>query len=125
MPNHNDLLRWQQLQRQKIVDPSELYSLKATVAVGQRAQTVVDHPGYQVFLDHLEETRRLAQAERDAKAKQALEGDSLGDALAKLKLQIVSLDGQLKGLGQAIDLIPTLVRRAHEAATILDSPTQA
>lgn len=89
------------------------------MSIGQRAQTVVEHPGFQMFLDHLEEVRTMTQRERDSLAQQALQGTSLGAELDKLKLQIVSLDGQLKGLGQAIDLIPELIKRATQASSVV------
>jgi hypothetical protein len=91
------------------------------IEVGRKIQMVVDHPGWQEYVNHLEAMRDAAQRKRDSVVSEIVNTDKLGEELAKLKLQLTSLEGELKGLSAAIDLVPELIKRAADAVKVMDS----
>ncbi len=98
--------------------------LRAVVEVGRKAQMVVDHPGWQTYVDHITAIKDDIQARRDRLVKDMAETDALGDALNKLKIQCISLDSELKALGKAIDLIPTMIQRAADSVELMERAKQ-
>jgi hypothetical protein len=94
--------------------------LKSVVEVGRKAQMVVDHPGWQTYVDHLTAIKDSVQARRNKLATDMSETDALGEALAQMKLQLRALDGELKGLSAAVDLIPTMIQRASDAVKLME-----
>lgn len=84
--------------------------------VGQRAQTVVQHEGWQTFLDHLEEYRRAVATRRDRHKEDLLKQEDI------LKRgEYMDLTGELRGLDIALALIPGLVERGREAGKLLET----
>ena len=112
--NFNDLRDY--TARKNADNPDKRVHLQAVQEVGRRAQMVIDHPGWQTFVDHIEELRRVSSQTREGLVKQMTDGDVLGQELEKLKLRVKALDGEIKGLTQAIDLIPEMIKRAQQAA---------
>ncbi len=104
----------------EIADPKTHYQRMATIEVGRRAQMVVEHPGWQTYVDHLEAIKESVQVRRNRLAKDMADTDTLGEALTQMKLQLKSLDGELKGLSTAIDLIPEMIKRAQDLVTVFD-----
>ncbi len=84
-------------------------------AQAAQAQTIVAHEGWQLFLNLLEEHIVRRRKTSTALLTQMTQGDHLGEALSQLKLQLVKLDAEIKGLSIAADLIPTLLQRANQA----------
>lgn len=93
---------------------------RMVIEVGRKAQMVVDHPGWQTYVDHVTAIKDNVQARRNKLANDMSETDALGDALAQMKLQLRALDGELKGLSQAIDLIPTMIQRAADSVKLME-----
>lgn len=119
MPTHNEIVA--AAQRELLARAAnQKHQLTTQREVGRRAQTVVEHPGYQVLLDHVEGLMAAAKKQLDAKAGEMVVGDKLGDELNALKLSVVRLDAEIKSLQQVVDLIPTLIERGHQAAEILE-----
>lgn len=87
------------------------YHRQAQVAVARKAQTVVDHPGWQTFLDHLGAIQEARMAERERTLEEMT--DAIGEALQTLQLRVKALDGELKGLKVAVELIPTLITQGQ------------
>src|SRR3990167_2250642 len=81
---------------------------RATHAAAQ-AQTVVAHEGWQAFLNRLETEIAARQVQYDTLARVILTGPDLGDALGSQKVLLNQIDGQIKGLGLARDIIPGLI----------------
>jgi hypothetical protein len=95
------------------------YHLDAQRQVGAIARMVVQHPGWQVFLDHLDAhlevlTKRLATL-RD----RIVTGVELGDALAALKLESRDLSGEVRGLTLAKQLVPQMIEAGDKAVDAL------
>ena len=106
--------------QQDTAKPTDVPRLKAIIEVGRKAQMVVDHPAWQSYIEHLEAMRDEVKRKRDSIVTEIVEGDKLGEELAKLKLQCDSLKGELAGLSKAIDLIPELLKRATDAVQLMD-----
>ena len=94
------------------------YTRNAVIEAGRRAQMVVEHPGWQTYVDHLSAIKDKVQESRDTLANQMAREDALGEELVRMKLRLRELDGQLKGLNQAMDLIPEMIKRASDLLEI-------
>ena len=94
------------------------YTRNAVIEVGRRAQMVVEHPGWQTYVDHLSAIKDKVQESHDTLANQMAREDALGVELTKMKLRLRDLDGQLRGLNQAMDLIPEMIKRASDLLEI-------
>lgn len=93
---------------------------RAVIEVGRKAQMVVDHPGWQTYVDHITAIKDNVLAAKTKLVKDMSETDALGEALAAMKLQLRALDGELKGLSAAIDLIPTMIQRAADSVKLME-----
>lgn len=89
--------------------------------VGQRAETVVNHEGWQTYLDHLSQVRSNLEQERTRTQEKMGKGPEVGDTLIALKFKLRDLDGEIRGLTTAIDLVPGLIERGREAGKALES----
>ena len=112
---------WEELQkkgesREKV--QAIRYQRQAQIQVGQQARTVVDHPGWQTFIDHLEQMRNTVDARIGLVTTQLSDSEELGDALAKLKLELRGLKGEKRGLDYALELIPKLITAGETAAVV-------
>ena len=94
------------------------YTRNAVIEVGRRAQMVVEHPGWQTYVDHLSAIKDKVQESHDTLANQMAREDALGEELTRMKLRLRDLDGQLRGLNQAMDLIPEMIKRASDLLEI-------
>lgn len=94
----------------------------AMVEVGRKLNTVVDHPGWQEYVDHLESIIAAKTKQREQITKDMLDGDTLGQELEKTKIAALKLGEEIKGLRTAVDLIPELLKRAAKAAEGLGGP---
>ena len=84
--------------------------------ITHKAQTVVDHPGWQYFLDALESRVKTLSAERDAIARRMVSGDELGQELERLKIRLNRIDAEMTGLRYAASLIPQAVEFGQKVA---------
>lgn len=82
--------------------------------VAEHAKTVVDHPGWQVFLNHLEALVAARTKEKERSIEELL--TAVGTKVEGLRLSIQALDGELKGLKLACALIPGLIETGRIAA---------
>ena len=92
--------------------------------VADQAQIVVDHPSWQLFLNHLQAIVNDLTSKRDAKQAQLLRGSEIGEALTVLKLELRDLEAERRGVALAMDLIPELIRRGGEQAATIDKMAQ-
>ena len=94
------------------------YQRQAQIQVGQQARTIVDHPGWQTFVDHVEQMLNTIGARIGLVTTQLSDSEELGDALAKLKLELRGLKGEKRGLEAALELIPKLITDGETAAVV-------
>lgn len=99
------------------------FHLNAQVAVARDAQTAVDHPGWQTFVDHLTTVKAAVDRKAEALRGQIVGEDTLGDDLVKMKLAYRELLGESQGLQQALDLIPGLIAAGERARATLNPPS--
>ena len=93
-------------------------------AVAEQAQIVVDHPAWQLFLNHLQAIVNDLTSKRDAKQALILRGPDIGDGLTVLKLELRDLEAERRGVALAMDLIPELIRRGQDQAATIDKMAQ-
>ena len=108
---------WKGYQRLIAAQPNTQreYQKQTVISIAKRAETVVAHEGWQVFLDHLGAMKDSAESRRTGLVKKMTEDpDTLGEELAKLKVQCVRLDGELKALAAVVDLIPNLIQAGKD-----------
>ena len=109
MPNlseYRDLLK----RRDTLPPPSHPFQQRsALMEATHKAQTVVDHPGWQHFLDTLESRVQTLTTERDDLARRMVSGNEMGTDLERLKITLNRLDAEIKGLRYAATLIPKAV----------------
>ena len=92
----------------------ELAQVVAREAVGAQAQIVVDHPSWQLFLDHLQAIVNDLTRKADAKKAEMITGHAVGEALTVLKMEILAIEAERRGLITAMEVIPELIRRGHK-----------
>ena len=97
------------------------FHYRAQMDVARRAELVVGHEGWQVYLDHLTAWKDRLTTRRDATLKKLAGGPELGDALTVLKLELRELDGELRALDRAMTLIPELIEHGAQAREKLDA----
>ena len=87
-------------------------------AEAHRAQTVLDHPGYQMFLGRLDDQRKTWESRTKALAHELCHGRGLtAERVYQLRADLAHADGWLNGLDVARDLIPEIVKAGQEIAT--------
>src|SRR3990167_4863973 len=101
-------------QRQAVREHHEIQRQVAEVA-----RTVVQHPGYQMFLDHLDAHLEALTKRRANLDRMIADGPELGEALAALKLQLRDVAGEIRGLTLAKALIPQMVEAGERAVEAL------
>lgn len=117
--NHNQIRDWvKSRERPRLVRQDQQRS--RVIEVGRQAQTVVDHPGWQVYCDHLAALRDGAEKEKQDLVTALADGEELGESLGALKLRLKGVRGRIDGYTQALELIPTLLERAADAAADLN-----
>ena len=82
-----------------------------------KAETVVQHPGWQYFLDAVEYRVKTQSNERDVIARRMVSGDELGQELERMKIKLNRLEAELSGLRYAATLIPQAVEFGQKVAT--------
>lgn len=88
-----------------------------------KAQTVVDHPGWQYFLDALQSRVEILQRNRASIITSMTDSPAMGPALEALKVQLKVVDGELAGLRYAATLIPNAVTIGQHIAADLSGVT--
>lgn len=96
----------------------KVFQQQAVIAVSKKAETVVNHEGWQTFLDHLGALKDEANRRNETLIKAlAYDNEISSTELGKLKLQISHIAGEIKSLDMAITLIPTLISAGKPVAT--------
>ena len=83
--------------------------------VAEQARTVVYHPGWQMFCDHLDAVARALDARIATLTRQMEDGQELGEALTALKIQLREMKGERRGITTALELIPDLIKAGEQA----------
>lgn len=86
-------------------------------AEAHRAQTVLDHPGWTMFLAKLDEHRRRVQGQVKALEHELCHGRGLpAERIYQVRADLAHADGWLNALDVACDLIPEIVKAGQEIA---------
>ena len=119
MPLYNDFRDL--MQRSKADEVKHIHEQRAQVIprlkdITYKAQTIVDHPGWQFFLDSLASRVHDIETERQRIASAMILGPSLGQDLERQKLALNKCDRELAGLRYAATLIPQAVDLGQKVA---------
>ena len=86
--------------------------------IAYKSQTVVDHPGWQFFLDAIETRVKEIEGKRQATTQKMIFGTAMGHELELLKIELNVMDAEVAGLRYAASLIPEAVEVGHKIAGV-------
>ena len=78
--------------------------------VTMKAQQVVDHPGWQFFLDKIAERVTAVEVTRTTKLHQMIFGTAMGHDLELCKIELNTMDAEIRALKYAADLVPQVIK---------------
>ena len=93
------------------------------VRISQEIQAVTTHPGWQLYLAHLETLTQRGQAGVTAAKDAAITHSDTAQREAN-RMDALRLTGYLQGLKDATDLVPELIRRGDRASRDLLTPSE-
>lgn len=82
--------------------------------VTHKAQTVVDHPGWQWFLDSLETRKQEVLASKQTHTERMLFGPAMGQDLERLKIELNTMDAEIRAIEYAQGLVPQAITQGQE-----------
>ncbi len=116
MPEFRD---YQALMAKRDPKPTNVMTLRGSplADVVYKAETVIQHPGWQYFIDAVESRVKTLSIERDAIARRMVSGDEMGADLERMKIKLNRLEAEMGGLRYAATLIPQAVDLGQKIAT--------
>lgn len=103
--------------------------LPRIVELTHKSQTVVDHPGWQFYLDSLETRIKAVESRRTVTTNKMVFGTAMGHELELLKIELNVMDAEINALRFAADLIPTAIAEGRKAVagvnTVAAAPSLA
>lgn len=92
---------------------------RAQVQVSERAETVLGHPGWQTYVDHIDAIledldQRIARGERAL-----INASEPGESLTGLRLGLRDLKGERRGWEGAREMIPRMIEAGEKARQAL------
>ena len=117
MPERTDFLalmqRMEQAKDQRMLRERDIV-LPQIAEIAHKAQTVLDHPGWQMYADKLETRIHEIQTKRDATAQRMVTGPDMGHDLELLKINLNAMDAEIAGLRYAQSLIPQAIELGRD-----------
>ncbi len=116
MPNlkdYADLMQRTQQGTARHIHEQRTSVMPAVLDVTHKAQMVVDHPGWQFFLDKVEERVKAVEAMRGTKMHAMIFGNAMGHDLELLKIELNTMDAEIRALRYAADLVPQVIEIGH------------
>ena len=126
-----ELIEYQQLLARRAAEKAKhVHEQRAQVVpkvrdVAFKAQTVVDHPGWQFYLDSLETRIKEIEKRRIATAERMVSGTEMGKELELLKINLNAMDAEMAGLRFAQTLIPQAIEQGQQIVTGVNSQAAA
>ena len=90
------------------------------VAAAEKARMVVDHPGWQMYLDHLEAICTNLRNSIEARKTRMIDGNELDADLTRIKLEVRAIEAQLAGIELAMKVVPEIIKRGEDASSALN-----
>lgn len=96
-------------------EPPERHVTPEVRADAQRAQTVLEHPGFHMFQAKLGEERARVERQTETVKHRLVHGRGVTtDEIHRLREDASNLDGRLWGLDMALGLLPEIVKAGTE-----------
>ena len=124
MPEVTDYLRLL-AKRKADEDKAETERIKSIIPrireIAEKAQMVVGHPGWQFYADSLE--TRISEVEKLRKqtTDSMVFGKAMGHELELLKLQLNTMDAEIRALRYAQELIPQAIEQGQRVSSGVNS----
>ena len=121
MPERADYIRLteRQVERDKAEHVHKLRTAMPQIAeITEKARTVVEHAGWQFFLDSLETKIAAVEAKKATHVKAMLFGPALGQDLERLKIELNAMDAEINALRYAQNLIPEVLEHGRESLRV-------
>lgn len=93
--------------------------------VAHKAQTVVDHPGWQWYLDSLETRIKEVEQSRASHVERMIFGKELGQDLERLKIELNTMDAEIKALQFAQGLVTGAIAEGNKIVSGVNSQAAA
>ena len=90
------------------------------IAAAEKARMVVDHPGWQMYLDHLEAICTNLRNSIEARKTRMIDGNELDADLTRIKLEVRAIEAQLAGIELAMKIVPEIIKRGEDASSALN-----
>ena len=120
MPELSDYqaLLARQAAKVQAVNVAELRTfLPRMTEITHKAQSVVDHPGWQLYLDKLETHIQDIERRRVTTTQSMVHGTAMGHELELLKIELNVMDAEIRGLRYAASLAPQMIDLGNQIAT--------
>jgi hypothetical protein len=104
----HEYLKRHPVQTQAVMAPERIADLTA------KSQSVVAHPGWQLFLDRLATRRESLTKQRDRLQSEMNYGPALGQDLERLKMQMQVVTGEMSGVEFAASIIPEMLEAGEK-----------
>lgn len=119
VPDHSDWVAY--LAREEVRKRQQREKQRASIIpqlrdVAQKAQQVMDHPGWQWYADKIAERVQQVEQMRQQTTQTMVFSTAMGHELELLKIQLNTLDAEMRGLTYAVTLIPQAVKVGQQIA---------
>ena len=91
--------------------------LPRVTEITHKAQSVVDHPGWHLYLDKLETHIQDIERRRVTTTQSMVHGTAMGHELELLKIELNVMDAEIRGLRYAASLAPQMIDLGNQIAT--------
>jgi len=117
LKDYADLMQRTQQAKVRHVHEQRATIMPAVLDVTHKAQMIVDHPGWQFFLDKIEERVKAVESIRATKMHAMVFGNAMGHDLELLKIELNTMDAEIRALRYAADLVPQVIEVGQTFAT--------
>lgn len=128
MPEITDYLKLLE-KRKRDEAEAETQRLKSIIPrirdIAERASTIVGHPGWQWYLDSIQTRVKEVEKLREGHVNRMIFGKELGQDLERLKIELNTMDAEIKALKYAQDIVPQAIEQGQRVTSGVNSQAAA
>lgn len=125
LSDYQQLLQRRNAEKARHIHEQRTQVMPRVADIAYKAQTVVDHPGWQFYLDALETRIKGIEKRRVATAERMVTGTEMGKELELLKINLNAMDAEMAGLRFAQTLIPEAIKSGNDVIAGVNSQAAA